>query len=203
MTSTDIASAEQRRPTTTIERAGLTPRVRSACEAMVWDALPFDEAAIAAGLSVRAMRLALAKPAVAQYLKQQAQVLRGSEGPRSIHRIRQIRDAAENKPALDAAMWFVNEDQQQQGRNAQLTASPGVTIRVVTVVQQQPQGGEPVRQTPLITQYNSAQVPSYPQTDPQVASAGNHVQPSDVTPALPQSAPRGGRGENEPPKPRS
>lgn len=192
MTSTDIAPAEQRRPTTTIERAGLTPRVRSACEAMVWDALPFDEAAIAAGLSVRAMRLALAKPAVAQYLKQQAQVLRGSEGPRSIHRIRQIRDAAENKPALDAAMWFVNEDQQQQGRNAQLTASPGVTIRVVTVVQQQPVQTYPSD----MSHPNVKQINHLDQTDANAASAVDRVQPSDATPALPQSAPRGGRGEN-------
>ena len=191
MTSTDIAPAEQRRPTTTIERAGLTPRVRSACEAMVWDALPFDEAAIAAGLSVRAMRLALAKPAVAQYLKQQAQVLRGSEGPRSIHRIRQIRDAAENKPALDAAMWFVNEDQQQQGRNAQLTASPGVTIRVVTVVQQQPIQTYPSD----MSHPNVKQINGLAQIDANAASVADHARPSDDVLTVPQIPASRGRGE--------
>jgi hypothetical protein len=134
----DVATLNEQpkpgRPTTTIERAGLTPRVRSACDAMVWDGLPFDDAAVKSGLTVRAMRLALAKPAVVQYLKQQQQVLRGSEGPRSIHRIREIRDAAENKPALDAALWFVTEDAQQQRGSGQ-QSPPGVTIRIVNVMQ--------------------------------------------------------------------
>ena len=111
----------------------LTPRVKAACNYMVWEGLPFDEAATKAGLTIQAMRYALAKPHVLRYLKEQQQVLRGSEGPRSIHRIREIRDAAENKPALDAAMWFVTEDAAQQ-RGSAAQAPPGVTIRIVNVV---------------------------------------------------------------------
>jgi hypothetical protein len=101
---------------------------------MIWDAMPYDEAALAVGLSTRAMRLALSKSAVVQYLKREMQVLRTSEGPASIKRIKTIRDAAENKPALDAALWFVTEDAQQQRGSGQ-QSPPGVTIRIVNVVQ--------------------------------------------------------------------
>lgn len=113
---------------------------------MVWDALPFDEAAQKVGLTSQAMRYALAKPPVVAYLKREMQVLRTSEGPASIKRIKTIRDAAENKPALDAAMWFVTEDAAQQ-RGSAANATPGVTIRIVNVVQP----GQSVERQPVTT----------------------------------------------------
>ena len=112
----------------------LTPRVRRAIELMIWEAKPCNEAAAEVGLTTRAMHLALQKPKVLAYLKAQQQVLRSSEGPASIHRIRTIRDAAENKPALDAALYFLQDDEQQQ-RQSGVSASPGVTIRIVTINQ--------------------------------------------------------------------
>ena len=200
MTSTDITPAEQREPYANrpnrIDK--LTPRVRKAVDLMIWDALPFDEAATKAGLTVHAMRLALAKPHVVAYLKQQQQVLRGSEGPRSIHRIRQIRDAAENKPALDAAMWFVADDEQQQ-RQSGASASPGVTIRVVTVVQQAtPNAPHMLPSAPVIDASANA-INGLGDECLVLAGRGSPdhaARPSDGAPAVPQSAPRGGRGEN-------
>src|ERR1700693_1496745 len=120
MASTDIAVPEQSnsglapsKPDRSKRIDQLTPRVRRAVELMVWHGLPFEKAAIEVGLTSRAMRLALCKPHVLAYLRQQGQVLRGSEGPKSIHRLREIRDAANNKPAVDAALYFLSNDDQQ------------------------------------------------------------------------------------------
>lgn len=138
------------RPTKRIERAGLTPRVRRAVEIMVWDGKRFDEAAIEAGLTTRAMRLALDKAPVVAFFKSQQQVLIGSEGPRNIHRLREIREAAPNMPAVQAIKLMHELGADQQQRNSGASASPGVTIRVVTVVQSAPASAVEHQSTPHI-----------------------------------------------------
>ena len=107
----------------------LTARVRQAVELMVWDGKPYNEAATEAGLTVRAMRLALARPHVMAFYKAELQVLRTSEEPRSIHRLAQIREAANNMPAVVAAKHLL-ELEQTNTSNSNAT-SPGVTIRIV------------------------------------------------------------------------
>ena len=107
----------------------LTARVRQAVELMVWDGKPYNEAATESGLTVRAMRLALARPHVMAFYKAELQVLRTSEEPRSIIRLAEIRDAANNMPAVQAAKHLL--EREQTNSNSNDGTSPGVTIRIV------------------------------------------------------------------------
>lgn len=191
MTSTDIAPAEQRKPTTRIERAGLTAKVKRAIECMVWDGKRFDEAAAEVGLTSRAMRLALQKAPVLAFFKAEQQVLLASHGPRNIHRLAEIREAAANMPAVQSIKLMHELGADQQQRNASLSASPGVTIRVVTVVQSAPAQTYPSDMSrPDVKQINHlADLPS------NAASAAG-PRPSDAAPAVPRSA-EGGGGEGK------
>lgn len=107
----------------------LTAKVKQAVELMVWSGKPFDQAAAEVGLTTRAMRLALAKPHVMAFYRSEMQVLRSAEHPRSIHRLAQIRDKADNMPAVVAAKHLL-ETEQTNNNNSNAT-SPGVTIRIV------------------------------------------------------------------------
>lgn len=109
----------------------VTPRVRKAVLAMVWDGLPYNEAATENGLTVRAMRLALARPHVMALLKAEREVLRGSAGARNIHRLCEIRDAADNMPAVNAikALEQLGEERSNSGSNAAVV--PGFAIVIV------------------------------------------------------------------------
>jgi hypothetical protein len=107
----------------------ITPKVRAAIEQMVWNGLPFDQAAQVAGMHVAAMRKALNRPHVMALLKSEMQVLRSSEHPRSIHRLAQIRDAANNMPAVVAAKHLLETE--QTNSNSSSNTSPGVTIRIL------------------------------------------------------------------------
>ena len=109
----------------------ITPRVRRAIELMVNDALDYQHAAAQAGLTTYALRLALAKPHVAAFLKAQVQVLRTAQGPRNIHRLCQIRDAADNMPAVNAIKAL---EQLPDEAATRAGAGPvGVSIRIVNV----------------------------------------------------------------------
>ena len=80
----------------------LTPKLRAAINLMVWEGMPFNDAAQSVGMHVRGMRLALTKPHVIKYLQEQRKVLLYSHGPRNIKRLAEIRDAADNMPAVNA-----------------------------------------------------------------------------------------------------
>ena len=107
----------------------LTAKVKQAVELMVWHGKPFDEAAAEVGLTTRAMRLALAKPHVMAFYRAEMQVLRSSHEPRSIIRLAEIRDAANNMPAVQAAKHLLERD--QPNTSSSNAASPGVTIRIL------------------------------------------------------------------------
>jgi hypothetical protein len=126
---TDIAPTQPAKPPRSETRSDrITPKVRAAIEQMVWNGLPFDQAAQVAGMHVAAMRKALNRPHVMALLKSEMQVLRSSEHPRSIHRLAQIRDAANNMPAVVAAKHLLENEQTNSNTN---NTSPGVTIRIV------------------------------------------------------------------------
>jgi hypothetical protein len=108
----------------------MTPRVRKAVDLMVWHGKPYDEAAKEVGLTTRAMRLALGKPHVVAAVKRELQVLRESEQPRNIRRLVQIRDKADNMPAVQAIDRLMRSpDDVAAGSGA--SASPGITIRII------------------------------------------------------------------------
>lgn len=104
---------------------------------MVWDGLEYNEAAKQFNFQVRSMRDALARPHVQAYLRAERQVLRESLSPRNIHRLREIRDAANNMPAVQAIRTLeqMSEDQPMAGSAA--SHSPGITIRIINNAPQQ------------------------------------------------------------------
>lgn len=109
----------------------LTPRVRTAIKLMVWDGKPCDRAAAEVGLTTRAMRLALEKPPVLAALKREKQVLRESVSARNILRLAEIRDAADNMPAIQAIRTLEQMGDDQPGAASGASASPGITIRII------------------------------------------------------------------------
>src|SRR6516162_4204625 len=110
-------------------------RLKQALDLMVWGDgerryLPDNEAAAIAGLNVISIRNALTKPHVLAYYREQREVLRARESPANIHRLCEIRDAADNMPAVNAirALEQIGDEQQINRPN---TPTPGVIIRVL------------------------------------------------------------------------
>src|SRR5262249_31744561 len=110
----------------------ITPRVKSTIDAVVHDRKPWDQAAIEAGLTTRAMRLAFEKPHVLQYYKQQMKVLRDARAVQNHYRLCDIADAADNLPAVNAikALEMLSDNEQINRPNQ---PSPGISIRIVQV----------------------------------------------------------------------
>src|SRR6516165_10209330 len=109
----------------------ITPRVKRAIDAIVHDAKSWNEAAAETGLSMRTMRLAFERPHVMSYYRQQCQVLRASTAAHSIHRLRQIGDAADNMPAVQALRTLEQLSDEQTSKPN--TPSPGISIRIVNL----------------------------------------------------------------------
>ena len=116
-------------------------RLKQALDLMVWGDgerryLPDNEAAAMAGLNVISIRNALHKPHVLAYYKAQREVLRARESPANIHRLCQIRDAANNLPAVNAIRALEQLGDEQTNRpNA---PSPGISIRIVSLASPPP-----------------------------------------------------------------
>jgi hypothetical protein len=110
----------------------ITPRVKSTIDAVVHHRKPWDEAAIEAGLTTRAMRLAFEKPHVLAYYKQQMKVLRDARTVQNHYRLCDIADADNNMPAVNAlkALEMLSDNEQINRPN---TPSPGISIRIVQV----------------------------------------------------------------------
>ena len=122
----------------------LTPQLRQACDDMVWHGLDYAQAATKANLHVRSMRLALDRPHVLKYLREQRQVLLGAEGTRTIHRLAVIRDAADNMPAVNAAKLLLDLESEANGGNkqGQQAITPGITIQINTIAPRAAQANE-------------------------------------------------------------
>ena len=105
----------------------VTGRLKIALDAMVWRGMKRGEAAALAGLKEQSLYVALARPHVRSAYLHQLEVLRNSERARNIHRAIEIRDAANNKPAMEALKWLhqVDEQAQQVGGGANM---PGFVI---------------------------------------------------------------------------
>lgn len=140
----DVAIAAPSRPIAPIERKErpIGKRVRAAIDAMVWQGLPRREAAEQAGLKEHSLYKALRRSPVLALYRSECQVLRESERARNIHRAREIRDAADNMPAVHAMKYIDGDYGEQQQRSNGLSASAGVTIRIVNVMP----GAAPIKQ---------------------------------------------------------
>lgn len=112
----------------------ITPRVRDAIELMVTEGKPWDEAATAVGMHVRAMRTALAKPHVIKHMKERREVFREHVCAANIRRLAQIRDAAPNMPAVNAIRALEQMGNDAVNGIAQRSQAPGLVIQVVNVI---------------------------------------------------------------------
>jgi hypothetical protein len=122
----DVAVIEQ--PSDKPKRLQIRGKLLHALNAMVWDGLEFVEAARAYKYNVASMRKQLRLPHVQAYLRSERQVLRESLSPRNIHRLREIRDAADNMPAIQAIRTLEQLGDEQHHAANGASHSPGVTI---------------------------------------------------------------------------
>ena len=113
-------------------KRGLTTAVRTAIDAMLYDRCTRAQACKRAGFTERALYLALEKSEVAAYWNQGLQVLRVGERATNIHRLCDIRDAADNMPAVNAVKALEQMDAEAIARPAG-QISPGIVIRVLSV----------------------------------------------------------------------
>src|SRR5262249_13624148 len=81
--------------------------------------------------------LALERPHVLSYLRQQLKVLRDARGPRNFHRLCEIADAADNLPAVHAIRALELLAEEAPGRRTD-TPTPGVVLRIVNIAPSAP-----------------------------------------------------------------
>jgi hypothetical protein len=110
-------------------------KVQAACDLIVHQGIEWDQAAVKVGLTVRAMRLALKRPHVLAYLKQEKLVLLASITAQNPRRLAQLRDQNSNPAASVRAA--VALDQMMEGGAGSLgrpTMAPGSTIQIVNAI---------------------------------------------------------------------
>jgi len=113
-------------------KRGLTVAVRTAIDAMLYDRCTRAQACKRAGFTERALYLALEKAEVAAYWNQGLQVLRAGERAQNIHRLCEIRDAADNMPAVNAVKALEQMDAEAIARPV-AQVSPGISIRILNL----------------------------------------------------------------------
>jgi hypothetical protein len=113
-------------------KRGLTTAVRTAIDAMLYDRCTRAQACKRAGFTERALYLALEKPEVAQYWNAGLLVLRAGERATNIHRLCEIRDAADNMPAVNAVKALEQMDAEAIARPV-AQVSPGISIRILNL----------------------------------------------------------------------
>lgn len=85
-------------------RGAVTGKLKVALDAMVWDRLPYAEAAAKAGLAANSVRSALRKPHCVAYYRGERQALLASLQPKNIHRLDAIADGSGNDMARVSAI---------------------------------------------------------------------------------------------------
>jgi hypothetical protein len=78
---------------------GVSGRLKAALDDMTWNGTAWEEAALKANLTVRAMRLALKRPQVLRYLRAERGVLLASASSQNIHALARLRDQDEHRTA--------------------------------------------------------------------------------------------------------
>jgi hypothetical protein len=95
---------------------------------MVWQGVPRDIAAAQCGMKAKSLCDAFRLPSVKAYYMAQLEVLRSSERARNIHRLAEIRDAADNMPAVQAIKTLEQLDDVAAAQSAGLQRVPGLQI---------------------------------------------------------------------------
>jgi hypothetical protein len=106
----------------------LGAQLRLALDAMIYEALPWDAAALKAGITVRGMRKAMRRPHVLSYLRDERQVLLAAISTATPLRLAQLRDQNCNmNAAVNAARTLEGLDADLPMRGAAASA-PGFVI---------------------------------------------------------------------------
>lgn len=158
MTDTSVATPERRRTPQPGPRKGeggprkrIERRLAIALKAIVHQGQELVEAAATAGMTAPAVRLALERPHVIAFMKQQREILRQYVSAQNIHHARRMRNESENEMARLGAMKYIDSvDIKQAAANAGQSA--GFVIVVNNNITAAPIGHErDVTPKPLIT----------------------------------------------------
>lgn len=109
-----------------------TGRTKQALDLMVHEGLTDNEAAVKVGITITAIRMAIQKRGVRAYLNEQREVSRARVCARNIHRLAEIRDKADNMPAIQAIKLLEQVDEGDSGVAGRVQRAPGVTVIVVS-----------------------------------------------------------------------
>lgn len=117
----------------------VTGKLKTALDAMIWEGMKRDDAALHAKLSIHGLREALKRPHVRAYYNSELQVLRESERARSILRMAQLRDQDDNKMvAFNASKELAGGSDDERAASPAMHQAPGVTIKIINVTPQPP-----------------------------------------------------------------
>ena len=117
-----------RKPRTAV----IPSRIAHALKLMVDEGKPIHLAAQASGVSTHVVREAFAKPHVLQYVRKRRQMLLASVNARNIQRLAEIRDAADNMPAVNSVLALERMGDATSTPGGSLSHSPGITIQITT-----------------------------------------------------------------------
>lgn len=111
----------------------VTGKLADAINLMVEEGTRWDKAALKVGLTVRNMRLAIERPHVLAFLRARKQVAREAASSANIKRLCEIRDAADNMPAVQAIKLL--EQMPDENASAAKGLMPGFVVQIVNVQQ--------------------------------------------------------------------
>src|SRR5262245_4928474 len=106
----------------------VTGRLRLAIDAMVWSGLPYQQAAQKAGMTTRALRKALERPATLAYLRAQRAALRASEVSKTLHALFRLRDQTRNANAAVSACKVLEQLEDESTAAGRSQPFSGVVI---------------------------------------------------------------------------
>jgi hypothetical protein len=150
-------TTQQRAAIGKTKAGGVSGRLKAALDDMTWNGTPWEEAATKANLTVRAMRLALARPVVLKYLRVERGVLLASSSGQNLRALQKLRDQDENRAAAVQAAraleGLTSEQFGEGGRSAPGSQrsgymidlrsdaeKPGLQIVIHHVTEEQPAG---------------------------------------------------------------
>jgi hypothetical protein len=110
-------------------RRQINRKLKASLDSMVWDGLPWKQAAERNNYRPSSMRSMLNEPHVITYLKQQRDVFRASLCAGNLLRLGQIRDQDDNRNAAVSAIKVLERIDEQPVQAANST--PGMVIVVV------------------------------------------------------------------------
>lgn len=110
-------------------------RLKVSLDAMAFEGLPMDEAAQRGGLTCSAVRKALLRPHILNYLREQRQVVQTAEMPRTFRRMVTLLHQDDNKAAAVAAgrtlMTNAQDETPTFGAGSQQRVA-GIVVQIVT-----------------------------------------------------------------------